>query len=188
MPNWQKVFSGKIWQIQQKHLPDSRIFERAIRAPGSRIIVVRNGKILLQREKRHELAGKTDIRLPGGKVFDTLEDFEAFQGDIVEASRQSISQELLEEAGIVVNSENLNYLGVDFLGATVSWDLHYWIADNVEISQIGAKYHESEDLEIEGNFWADFDEVRKIVLDEDTFSESRSAIALLRFINESEAK
>ena len=188
MPNWRQVFSGKIWQVQQSTESDGRVFERALRAPGSRIIIVKDNKILLQREKRHELVGKTDIRLPGGKVFDTLDEFEVFDGDIIEASRLSITKEASEEAGIIVAPDSLKYQGVDTLGATVSWDLHYWLAENFEISQTGTQFHESEIDEIEGNFWANFDEVKRIILDKDKFSESRSALMLLRIINEREAK
>ena len=184
MTIWAKVFSGKIWQIQQSVQSDGRIFEKSVRAPGSRLIIVKDNKILLQKEKRHELQGRVDIRLPGGKVFDTLEEFEAFEGDIVDASRLSITQEALEEVGIIVESEELKYLGVDILGATASWDLYYWLAEEFEVSQNGALFNESEADEIEGNFWATFDEVKQIVLEKDKFSESRSAIAVIRFINE----
>lgn len=188
MPNWRQVFSGNIWQIQQSTETDGRVFERAVRAPGSRIIIVDGDKVLLQREKRHELNGKTDIRLPGGKVFDSLEVFENFGGDIVEASRKSIVAEALEEAGIVVRPENLEYLGADLLGATVSWDLHYWTTDKFEISANGTQYHETEADEIEGNFWVTLEELKDIVLDKDKFSESRSALELLRFIDERKGK
>lgn len=185
---WSDVFSGKIWQVQQFEQPDGRVFERAVRAPGSRLIVIKDNKILLQREKRHELNGKTDIRLPGGKVFDSLEEFKSFDGDIVEASRQSIAKEALEEAGVIVSPEKLQYIGVDVLGATASWNLHYWLVENFELSQSGAQFHESEADEIEGHFWATFEEVKQIVMDKNKFSESRSAIVILRLINESTSK
>ncbi|MBP6962511.1 NUDIX domain-containing protein [Candidatus Saccharibacteria bacterium] len=184
MPNWRQVFSGKIWQIQQSTETDGRVFERALRAPGSRLIVVKDNKILLQREKRHELNGETDIRLPGGKVFDTLEEFESFDGDIVEASRLSITKEAFEEAGMVVSTEKLQYIGVDVLGATCSWDLHYWLAEEFEMHSDGAQFHESESKEIEGSFWVSFEEAKEIVLDRNKFSESRSAMVLVRFMNE----
>lgn len=183
MPNWRQVFSGNIWQIQQSTEADGRVFERAIRSPGSRLIIVKDNKILLQREKRHELNGKTDIRLPGGKVFDSLEEFTRFDGDIVEASRKSIVKETLEEAGVVVNPEKLQYLGVDILGATCSWDLHYWLAEEFEMHSDGAQYHDSEMSEIQGSFWATFEEAKETVLDRNKFSESRSAVQILRFLN-----
>ncbi len=179
---WEDIFVGRLWKVQNSLQSDGRIFERAARAPGSRLIIVKDGQMLLQREKRHELNGKTDIRLPGGKVFDTLDELENFDGDIVDASRQSIAGEALEECGIIVKPENLVYFGLDVLGATCSWDLHYWIASDFEMHQDGAQFHESEANEIEGSFWASFSDVKKYVLDKEIFSESRSAIAILRFL------
>lgn len=181
---WLDLFTGILWKVQQMQQSDGRVFERVIRAPGSRLIIVKDNKILLQREKRHELNGKTDIRLPGGKVFDGLEEYTCFDGDIVEASRESIVKEALEEAGVVVSPEKLQYLGVDVLGATCSWDLHYWLTEEFEMHSDGAQFHESEMNEIEGSFWATFDEAKQIVMDRNQFSESRSAMALVRFMND----
>lgn len=181
---WSDNFIGQIWKVQQLEQSDGQIFERAVRAPGSRIIIVKDDKILLQREKRHELNGKTDIRLPGGKVFDSLEEFVAFDGDIVEASRQSIAKEALEEAGVVVSPEKLQYIGVDVLGATCSWDLHYWLTEEFEMHSDGAQFHGTESDEIEGSFWASFEEAKEIVLDRNKFSESRSATQILRYLND----
>ncbi len=75
---WQKVWTGKMWVAEQSTQPDGRVFERVLRAPGSRIIIVKDGKMLFTREKRGELGGKVDYRLPGGKVFDTNEVFQAY--------------------------------------------------------------------------------------------------------------
>lgn len=185
---WKDTFVGNLWKIQQSEQLDGRTFERAVRAPGSRLIIVKDNKILLQREKRHELGGKTDVRLPGGKVFDTLLDFQLFKGDIVDASRESIVGEALEECGVVVRPENLIYFGLDVLGATCSWDLHYWIASDFEVHEQGAQFHESEADEIIGSFWASFVEAEELVMNRETFSESRSAIALLRYLHTAEVK
>lgn len=54
-----------------------KMFERARRPPGVRVIVAREVHILLSREYRRE-QGKYDYRLPGGKVMDTISEFRAY--------------------------------------------------------------------------------------------------------------
>jgi hypothetical protein len=58
MINFESVFEGEMWVVDQSVRPDGRVFERARRAPGGRLIIVSNGKVLLSREKRHELGGR----------------------------------------------------------------------------------------------------------------------------------
>ena len=183
--SWQTIWSGKMWIAQQSIQPDGRIFERMLRAPGSRIILVKDKQILLSREKRSELGGQIDYRLPGGKVFDSNDTFQEFMNtgqDIVVESRHSIAKEALEEVGMVVDPAKLEYLGVDILGATCTWDLHYWLAKEFTEHKDGAQYHESEADEIEGFVWLPFSEVKRIVLDPKQFSESRSALQIILYI------
>jgi 8-oxo-dGTP pyrophosphatase MutT (NUDIX family) len=184
--HWDTKWTGKMWVAQQALQSNGKVFERVLRSPGSRIIIVNNDKLLLSKEKRSELAGKVDYRLPGGKVFDTAESYQQFlksNGDIVEASRRSIAKEALEEVGAVVDKDSLQYVGVDILGATCTWDLHYWVSTKFEFHQEGAHYQESESDEIIGFDWVPLDKVKDIVLDTEKFSESRSAIAILRYLD-----
>ena len=44
------------------------------RPPGVRLLIVKEGNVLLTKEYRHEADGY-DFRLPGGKVFESLRDF-----------------------------------------------------------------------------------------------------------------
>ncbi|MCW1907794.1 MAG: NUDIX domain-containing protein [Candidatus Saccharibacteria bacterium] len=183
--SWDAKWTGRMWVAQQSVQADGRVFERVLRAPGSRIIIVKNNKLLLSREKRAELGGAVDYRLPGGKVFDTNQAYQEFiesGKDIVAASRESIAKEALEEVGVVVDPAKLEYLGVDILGATCAWDLHYWLATESDEHSEGAQYHESEAEEIEGCEWVTFEEARNIALDASRFSESRSAAQLLRWL------
>ncbi len=87
--------------------PDGRVFEKARRAPGTRLIIADKDskKVLLTREFRREL-GEWDYRLPGGKVFDTLDEFEAFResdDDIVDAAKKQAINEAQQEAGIEID-------------------------------------------------------------------------------------
>lgn len=52
-------------------------FQRFIHPPGVRVIAIKDSKILLTKEFRHEL-NEFDYRLPGGKVFDSIEVFLLF--------------------------------------------------------------------------------------------------------------
>ena len=51
------------------------VFEKARRSPGTRLLITSpDHNILLTREYRGEIGG-WDYRLPGGKVFDSLEEY-----------------------------------------------------------------------------------------------------------------
>ena len=50
-------------------------FEKARRAPGVRLLIIKKNKILITKEYRDEI-GEFDYRLPGGKVFDKLEEYQ----------------------------------------------------------------------------------------------------------------
>jgi hypothetical protein len=88
-PGQEVPYRGKIFEIVQTTQPDGRVFEKAVRAPGVRLIIANkpSRKLLLTREFRSEL-NDWDYRLPGGKVFDTLDEYGAFResgADIAEA-------------------------------------------------------------------------------------------------------
>ena len=67
------LFRGKIIEVVEKDI-EGRKFEIARRSPGVRIIIRDGNKILITKEYRYE-HNSYDYRLPGGKVFDTLEEF-----------------------------------------------------------------------------------------------------------------
>jgi 8-oxo-dGTP pyrophosphatase MutT (NUDIX family) len=185
--SWETKWEGKIWAIEQAEQPNGAIFERASRPPGSRLLIVRDGSILLSRESRKELAGRVDHRLPGGKVFDTNKEYQDFlltNADILEASRLSASREALEEVGVVVDPSELRHYATDILGATCSWDLIYWVCETFSFHEDGAQYNETESSEIEGFVWMDIVEACRMVLDKKQFSESRSALTLLSYASE----
>ena len=76
------VFQGKIFEIvnQPMNLGGKIVqFEIARRSPGIRLLIVDKNKILLAKEFRHEQK-EWDYRLPGGKVFDTLGEYNTALG------------------------------------------------------------------------------------------------------------
>lgn len=189
--NWKTVYEASIWRIQQAKHQSGKTFEKAVRSPGSRLIIVQKGMVLLSRETRHELGNRTDYRLPGGKVFDTNDQYVAFLesgSDIVEASRISVAREGLQEVGLIIDPKSLAHVGVDVLGATCEWDLHYWVCRDFQESDGGAQHDESEADEIKGCIWVTFDEARMLALNISQFAESRSARMLLSFLAEEAQK
>jgi ADP-ribose pyrophosphatase len=173
-------FSGKMFQIVHQKMGDGqgvKTFEIARRAPGTRVIIVRDGAVLLTREFRYEL-DRYDYRLPGGKVFDRLVDYQSAldrNADIVAEAQAAATREAREEVGIDVKS--LELMGVSTCGATVKWDLFFFVAR--DFAQLNTVDHESgEDLTHD---WYDFKTVQAMCLD-GRIDEERSAIQLLKFI------
>jgi len=110
-----------------KHIKIKHIKRKVVRrTPGIRALIVNDeNRILLSREFRYELS-TWDYRLPGGKVFDTLEEFrQALKDNTVdEAANKTVFKEVLEEVGIDINNPKLIKISKD--GASVIWDLYYY--------------------------------------------------------------
>src|SRR5437763_708903 len=75
-------YRGKLFEVISEPVEiDGKAFEfeKVRRSPGVRLIIRDGqGNILLTREFRRELS-KFDYRLPGGKVFDSLIEFDEFK-------------------------------------------------------------------------------------------------------------
>jgi 8-oxo-dGTP pyrophosphatase MutT (NUDIX family) len=139
------VFSGSLGEVVQTMQPDGRVFERFRRPPGVRIVIISGGKILLTEEYRRE-TGNVDLRLPGGKVFDDKESFAEARraGRLNEAVKEAVAREALEEVGIIVSRAEL--LAVAQAGATVEWDLHYFLVRDFTEAPSGPSPEEGEDI------------------------------------------
>jgi 8-oxo-dGTP pyrophosphatase MutT (NUDIX family) len=139
------VFSGKLGEVVQAVLPDGRVFERFRRPPGVRIVILSAGKVLLTEEYRRE-TGAIDLRLPGGKVFDDKDSFVGAlrTGRLNEAVEEAVSREALEEVGLLVSQAEL--LTVAQAGATVEWDLHYFLVRDFTEAPSGPRPEKDEDI------------------------------------------
>ncbi len=144
-------FKGKIYQIKSEQV-NGKHFEYAQRAPGTRIIIDNGKEILLTKEFRRE-QNTYDYRIPGGKVFDTLQELNNFTGDMLEKAKEGAIREVKEETGIVIKS--LDLLKLSKCGATVIWDLYYFVSKEFEITKNSQK-EEDEDIS-EG--WYTYSEV-----------------------------
>lgn len=174
------VYEGKILQVvtQDMDIDGKTVpFEWARRSPGTRIIIFRDGKLLLNREYRRE-QGKWDYRLPGGKVFDRLNDYVSFMksgGDILEKATDAVKKEAREEVGL--NIDKVTHFATSKNGATVEWDLYYFVAESY--SELGnVQLEEGEDIKTE---WVDASRVRELIMSGD-FAEDRSIGVLIRFL------
>lgn len=178
----QIVFRGKIFETVQITQPDGRVFEVARRAPGVRLIIADKAakKVLLTREHRWEL-NDWDYRLPGGKVFDTLADFETFRQsgkDIADAAAAKAQEEAAEEAGMQVDSVELYKKSM--LGATVEWDLYIFEATQWQPHQDGQSLKEDERRGIDVQLY-DYAEVKNMILG-GQMQEERVALILLQWL------
>ncbi|HEX8763477.1 MAG TPA: NUDIX domain-containing protein [Candidatus Saccharimonadales bacterium] len=143
------AFSGKIGEIIHTKQPDGRVFERYRRPPGTRLIIVSpDKKILLTKEHRGETGG-IDLRLPGGKVRDTLGDYHKLLAggqDMVAAAAEAAIKEAREETGLIVGNPRL--IAKANAGATVEWDLYYFLVDEYRESDDGQQLEQGEDIEV----------------------------------------
>ena len=182
----QEIFArGKMFELVHETQPDGRIFEVARRAPGVRLIIANkeNRQILLTKEFRREL-GTHDFRLPGGKVFNTLEEYESHRnndGDIIVAAKNQAKVEAAEEAGIDISA--LNLFRKSALGATVEWDLYVFEATNWRPHKDGQQLKDDEPQDIVGvGFYSYADVEDKILKGE--MQEERISLVLLQWIHQ----
>lgn len=156
------------------------------RPPGIRALIVdvENMKILLSREFRYELNG-WDYRLPGGKVFDSLEDYKESikENTVLEHVEKTVPKEVMEEIGLIVKNPKLLKISHD--GAGVIWDLYYYEITNYKVSEDGPKLEEDE--VIEGFVWKDYDEIIDLCIQSE-IHEERTVGVLLPYVLEKKKK
>lgn len=169
------VYQGKIFEVVQNK---NREFAR--RTPGTRLIIhdKRAGKILITHEMRYELT-EGDFRLPGGKVFDSLIEYQDFletKQDIVEEAKKAAIREARQETGVLV--DHIEFFAKSICGATVVWDLFYFIVDKFHMAE-GQQLEEGELIEVN---WFSLSRAKEIALS-DKMKDERSAAILLRYLN-----
>jgi ADP-ribose pyrophosphatase len=177
------VARGKLLELVQLPQPDGRVFELARRAPGVRVIIAdrKAQKILLTREFRREL-NAWDYRLPGGKVFDTLAEYESFRTsgqDLLTPAKSKAIAESAEEAGIDVKSVEL--VKVSTLGATVEWDLYIFEAIDWSLHHAGQSLERGE--RIETGTWVTYADTEVKIMSGE-IQEDRVALILLRWLKQ----
>jgi 8-oxo-dGTP pyrophosphatase MutT (NUDIX family) len=157
------AFSGKIGEVVHTKQPDGRTFEKYRRAPGVRLVIISpDNKLLVAKEFRQE-TGNVDLRLPGGKVCDTLKELHSLLKsnlDMTEAASAAALKEASEETGLIIHEPRL--ITIARAGATVEWDLYYFEVRNYSESKAGQRLEVGEDIETE---WMELEDVKKAVID-----------------------
>ncbi|MCM2339502.1 MAG: NUDIX domain-containing protein [Burkholderiales bacterium] len=179
------VYQGKIIEVINEivKLENGKeiTLEKARRSPGVRLIIKnKEGKFILNKEKRHEL-DEIDYRLPGGKVFDTLQEYNNFlkEGkDILEKAKEAVKLEAIQEAGI--EPEEVRYLSTSHCGATVDWDLIYFSTE--KFKEVEKQPEEGEEIE---NIEVSEEELKELIFS-GKMQEDRSVAVILKYLNKKE--
>jgi 8-oxo-dGTP pyrophosphatase MutT (NUDIX family) len=155
------AFSGKIGEVVHTKQSDGRIFERYRRPPGTRLIIISHDKkVLVTKERRGETGG-IDLRLPGGKVCDSLIEYHALLKsgkDMVAAAIEAAIKEAREETGLII--KNPQIIAKANAGATVEWDLYYFQVNEYEEDPGGQALEAGEDIEVT---WLTADELKHAI-------------------------
>src|SRR3989338_2174049 len=99
------VYEGRIFEVVKQPMKvgnKEMEYELARRAPGVRLLIIKNNKILLTKEFRTEV-NSYDYRLPGGKVFDTLAEYRRAREsntNILSSAEEAALKECREEVGL----------------------------------------------------------------------------------------
>ncbi len=176
----QSVFSWRIFDIVHQEVDvwwaHIKTFEKAVRSPWTRLIISDNNKILLTREYRIEI-DNYDYRLPGGKVFDKLKQYNSFLSsgeNILSIAQQAALKEAKEEVGII--QSDCNFFQISHNGSTVERDLYYFILSNCVFweKSLGKWEYITDD-------WYSIDQVITMCMD-GSMKEERSSMILLKFL------
>ena len=177
----QMVFQGKIIEVIHQRMKigdEEKVFEFARRSPGVRLIITApNGKLILTHEYRTEL-GDWDYRLPGGKVFDTLSEYNDYlkqKKGVLDAAKAAAIKEAAEEVGIKV--KKIEYFDTSVCSSTIEWDLFTFIVNDYEITEQKLEIGESIEL-----LEVSLEEAKNICL-EGRMKQYRDAATLLRYLH-----
>lgn len=132
----QERYHGRLIRVatQRMMFPGNKekTIEFAERSPGARTLVTDGTRILMMKEWRME-TGNWDYRLPGGKIFDSLDEYLVEKDkpdiDMNRIAAAGARRELEEETGLDLPSEIFHKLHRSVCGATVVWDLYYYLAE-----------------------------------------------------------
>ena len=158
----------------------TKVYEFARRSPGTRLIIVSpEQKILITKEYRPEIKA-WDYRLPGGKVFNSLSEYNDFLKtgeDILIAAKAAAVIEAQEEVGLKVG--RIKHFATSTCGATMRWDLFYFIITDYQTLDKTA-HGSGENIQTN---WFSLIEAKNLALT-GQMSEDRSAAVLLRYLFE----
>lgn len=187
--NYQTAFISRLFTITVHDVlfSDGKIksFEFACRSPGVRTLLTDGDSVLMTKEWREE-SNRWDFRLPGGKMFDTIEEYNQFMSklpsekELLEVAQKAAQKEVSEECNIKISLDNFKQVHISKCGGTVEWDLHYFIAKMDEIPTISSNVISEESESIQ-TYPLSFKKVKQLCLD-GSVSEDRTVGFLLKFL------
>lgn len=172
------VFQGKIIEVAQQTVKiDNKELLREIarRSPWVRLIICNGDKILLTKEFRRDRNGR-DYRLPWGKVFDTLKEYNQHKYDIKKYSLLAVKREAEEEAWLIPLDPSLWYISK--VWSTIERDLHYYVVHKFVQHPKWQHVEAGENITVE---WKTKQEIKNIVKIW-WMQEDRSVGVLLRYL------
>ena len=166
-------YHGKIIEVIEE-LHGNKVFEIAKRSPGVRALIVNSDRMLLSKEYRTE-TNNYDYRLPGGKVFDKLDDFCKHENEnLLPYANNAVIKEVYEEVGLLAKNPKL--IKISKAGATIQWDLYYF--EIKEFEKDTQHLEEGEDITFA---WYSFDDVLKLC-QENKVQEDRTVGVILNYL------
>ena len=182
----QEKFRGHLIRISTQRMKlrsgKELVFEMAERPPGVRILVTDGTRILLTKEWRSE-SNDWDYRLPGGKVFDSVDEYlqGTSTGNIDDFARDTAKKELKEETSLDLSLDSFGQIHRSICGATIVWDLYYFLVKlpKEQVRELDAiTTLEGEQTHPQ---WFSFDDVRKLCIDGHV-REDRTVGVLFRYL------
>jgi len=171
-------YEGKIIRVVRKLSPSGKEFEIATRPPGTRILIhnPKTDQILLTTEIRLDI-GK-DLRLPGGKVRDTNQEWDQIKdnNDLNDIIIEAAAKEVREEVGL--EPEDLKvFLVFPSGGPTIKWDMYYLVTN--KFTDLGKQSLEEDERIV--TKWYPVTEVIKLCLS-GHLQEGRTVAAILQYL------
>ena len=168
------LIDGKKKNIKRKYVR---------RPPGVRAIIINNkNEILLSKEYRYEHEC-FDYRLPGGKVFDSIEEYneKIKENNVLDYAYKQVIKETKEEVGILVS--NPQVYTISRAGSSIEWDLYYFIVRDYEIINNGQELEEDE--VVDGFVFKSKEEIIKMCIDKEIHEERTIGVLLTYLLQES---
>ncbi len=173
------IFQWKIIEVVQQtvEIGDKQLLrEIARRSPWVRLIVCDGDKILLTKEFRREIDGY-DYRLPGGKVFDTLKEYNEHRNDIESYALLWVKRECEEETWLIPQDISLYYISK--IWATMERDLYYYVIAKFSHHEKGQQLELGENITVE---WKTQEEIFALIK-QWAMNEDRSVGVLMRYLS-----
>lgn len=147
-------YKGKMFEIVTFEAKPGIVYETAVRSPGVRLLIEhkKDGKVglLMTQELRRSREGKVlDYRLPGGKVFDSLEEFNNAKENKIDIPLCAFNQakvEARQEVGVM--DGDFSPIAIAKAGGSVEWDLYYFLVKNAIIGEQELEDHEKGEIEV----------------------------------------